>query len=423
MYQQFFKNTIASKFIKNLLAHTPIPNIPTANDYDYIIEGFDYIYKASIIRCNSSGWLNSDTEGNYLRVSDSTIADDGLLVGYILPPAKYDVIADYDFGTEYKQFTERYLSKYDYYDTETHIMLGKYLRCIRDIYNIDLMPFYNCFCYKVANDFIITDKGIDKPTDNSLKVFLVPIKFNRTYTIAIDSATPVRMKPVFYDKVGLLRADYDEESETLLSDKIEGFDRNYASMRFKYPIKYRVGNDDKDLQRNEDSLYLAIQMSAKNDSSIVVLEGDYTEVGVSKVYSDGILDTLISSEINSLFLTDLSLLMFNDRNIYAFSDRLIEYLLLNVIDNTDPLYGNIAKTQANLAVNVPRYIRKMQEQGVYDASYAYGVDFGTYGAWNTTVRSWVYRLYNYLRKQPAYDMNGFVDKDTEKTMMRGVPNG
>ena len=37
MAQKFFENTLVSQFIKNILANAPVPVIPTATYYDYII--------------------------------------------------------------------------------------------------------------------------------------------------------------------------------------------------------------------------------------------------------------------------------------------------------------------------------------------------------------------------------------------------
>jgi len=48
--------------------------------------------------------------------------------------------------------SEQAISKSSYYDSDTHYRLGRYLRYIRDVYNINLMPFYNCYNYKSVNN-------------------------------------------------------------------------------------------------------------------------------------------------------------------------------------------------------------------------------------------------------------------------------
>lgn len=92
------------------------------------------------------------------------------------------------------------------YDVDTHIHLGKYLKFYRDYHGIDLMPYYNCCVdkttdrlritnihksvsnpysdeYKLTGDFSVTDEDV---VDN-YKVYTIPIEYNNTYTIYIDS--------------------------------------------------------------------------------------------------------------------------------------------------------------------------------------------------------------------------------------------
>ena len=91
-----------------------------------------------------------------------------------------------------------------YYDSETHYHLGQYLRCLRDIKGIDLMPFYNCFNHKYISDIRL---NIDKPyidisSDPNIQVLAIPIKFNQLYTIALDSSDRLLMKAIIYDDLG-----------------------------------------------------------------------------------------------------------------------------------------------------------------------------------------------------------------------------
>ena len=45
-----------------------------------------------------------------------------------------------------------YISNTSYYDSNTHYFLGQYLRMIRDLYNIDLMAYYNCWCGNILDN-------------------------------------------------------------------------------------------------------------------------------------------------------------------------------------------------------------------------------------------------------------------------------
>jgi hypothetical protein len=76
---------------------------------------------------------------------------------------------------------------------------------MRDIYDLDLMPFYNCYANEVITDIdFSSDARVEivstKASYNSLyKILSVPVKFGKTYMVAIDSELPVEMMCVAYD--------------------------------------------------------------------------------------------------------------------------------------------------------------------------------------------------------------------------------
>lgn len=86
------------------------------------------------------------------------------------------------------------------YDSYTHEYFGDYLRFQRDYNNFDLMPLYNCFsnrvCGKYEKNLSIeymegtTKKSIDiklSANDKSSKIYMLPVKLFKEYTIAIES--------------------------------------------------------------------------------------------------------------------------------------------------------------------------------------------------------------------------------------------
>lgn len=81
---------------------------------------------------------------------------------------------------------------------------------------------------------------------------------------------------------------------------------------------------------------------------------------------------------------------------YPFSDRLIEYLLLNVIDSADKIVDNTGRVQEALYVKVPE---------------------NEYGTFSTNLRA---ALFNRFMENGInrYDSNGFVDKDLEEYLRR-----
>lgn len=135
--------------------------------------------------------------------------------------------------------------------------------------------------------------------EENYKIAKIPIKLNKTYTIAIDEDLDVKIAPAFINngklmKVNLLKAEVDLTKSIInLTDSA----KIYHGMRFKHPVIYRVSNDnpetvskgvtyEKLFNDYEKYLYLLIQLPKYNESSIVVLEGDYTDVQTNKVFSE-----------------------------------------------------------------------------------------------------------------------------------------
>lgn len=411
MLQKFFTNSIESKFIKALLHNTPLPNLPLAVEGDLLIDGCKYIYKTNIIRCIRGGILSGEFS-QVLTADEDVFVNNSLILNSGSHPAKYIVISPFNFGEYVPQITEKYLSRHNYYDSETHYFLGQYLRCLRDIYGTDLMPFYNCFNYKLVYDFYISDSvqfGYVRGSTNDYKMIAVPIKFDKKYTIAIDSDSPVYMKSVFYGSLGLLDVKVDGYSG-IMTDCMYEDNSKYITIKnetsFVQPFVYTISSDShtsaissKQMKEHEKYLYLIIQLPINNTSSVVVLEGDYTFRGDSKIFNVANIDDIKPSELNNLLISPLKLLQFNDRSIYAFSDRLVEYLLLNVIDNIDTIPQNVERVQ--------KYIGLLYHDGQ------------TSGVWNNYLRYRLYELYKNNKSTTKLDINGYVDNNVEKLITKG----
>lgn len=406
MLQKFFTNTIESKFIKSLLYNVNLPIMKTVSEGDFIVEGNTYIYKTSIIKCKRSGYImlgnNADLMcSEFITVQDADVSSlRNLYVGDNPDSARYKGISPFVIGEQYVPVTQRYMSKYSYYDPDTHRYLGKYLRCVRDVFNINLMPFYNCFNYKIATDIKLTADGYSVGHDNSYKVIAVPIKFNKKYSVAIDCNSPVIMQSAFYGKFGLVKTSTYPEMK-YLTEILNETPTYLSSMSFKHPHLYSIssnfyGNSDslkksRDCESFENLLYLLIRLPVSNNSSIVVIEGDYSDTAKVVVNAESI-DRFTSTQVDNMFKSNLSLLQMSDNNIYAFSDRLIEYLLLNVIESNESIDNNI------------KYIR--------DYVFPYNKD--NKGIWDFNLRNTLYNMYMSSSSTQKLDINGFVDKDMEK---------
>lgn len=387
MFQKFNADTLESRFIKNLIYNTPIPIFSTVRKGDWLVTGCSYIYKRNLIRCLTSGFLLEGT-----------------------PKATYKITDDYIFGKYYPKYTEKYSSNNIYYDHATHEMLGQYLRCYRDITGIDLMPFYNCFSGYYTDSFHIVDNGLVSGSDSSYKVALFPIRYNVKYTVAIDCYDNLSLVPVLLSNEIPITINYGGQIKDL-SNALSDYRTTYSNASFTNCFTYSVdlqkdGQDipfAKYLKQNEKHLYLAIQMPVTNTSSLTVLEGDYTNLNINKVSDEEDLSDLTEKELNSILLSPLSLLLINDKNSYAFSDRLLEYLALNVIDSEERIENNITRIQDTMGYGA--YVG--MEPGIWDDRIRYN--------------NYFYYKDNYYTDPRIrfLDINGFVDKDVERLLLKG----
>ena len=443
MFQRFFTDTIESKFVKALLRNTAVPQYPTVASDDYVISNGIYLNKYGIVKYDGSGKANSVT---------------------------FTRLAPYIYNFYNKSFTEKYISKDNFYDSETHEKLGNYLRVYRDLNDIDLMPFYNCFSYKFL-DYLYLDKsmtnGINFSHNDLYKIASVPIKFDKTYSIGIDSLTPIFIKSVLKDKFGLLKSKIQGENYlvTNLLNNCRVFVNNteitnencYEIVSSSYGdiIHYKISLEGVDnsialkLKSMEKYLNLLIQINANNSSSITVLEGNYSNsYDTYNVYNmdfrslsniinnsdfktrEDVIDDIVNGEsdfthsnmfdsnstssfnayVDSFSASDLenqnrfllsrsSLLEIGTTETFAFSNRLIEYLLLNVVDNMDTIDDNITRVQKLLKLDNRKDVIP--------------------SVWSDLLRCTLYKNYIKLDSSTKFDINGFIDKDIEKMLMRG----
>jgi len=248
--QRFLDDTVEGRFIKSILQDTYIPRYQSVIDGDYIVIDTHYVFGHSIIKCTKSGTLGKD--------------------------AKYKVTDNFNIN-EFDLTTKgNFISKESFYDSDTHYHLGEYLRYYRGQTGIDLMPLYNCYNNVYNNKFTLTPNGLSSFSNNLFKILQVPIKFNKTYTLALDCSSNVTLCPAF-----IIDGDYVFSGGVNLTNRLyenENPTKIISSMDFLNPQTYIVNNDDGFLQRYEYCLTLLVQVPYNCDSSFVVLEGDYTDV-------------------------------------------------------------------------------------------------------------------------------------------------
>ena len=442
MLTKFYSNTIKTKFIKNLIASTYIPIVGAWKPGDFVVEGMSYVSKFGILKALKTGNPNN-----------LVVTENGERIAY------FNVISPYVFGQYYECIAGQYRSNIQGYDEKTHYLLGQYLRYLRDIQDLDLMPFYNC-----ATNNYLSDIDFDLNGDISVttgiegyKIMSIPIKFNSKYMIGVECGTPIYITPIIYSERGYIQ-DATEELQNIISSKGEyGVVLCKRNTSLRSPFIYSTpsftasdftytANDDKgfgftnenDKSKNaprmmiqyEKYLRLLIKMPISCNSSVVVIEGDY-EIGSSdfrdtsnvSILNDATTVNHTTPDManrciagspkyytNKQLLSPLSLLQINDGTTYAFSDRLIEYLLWNVITPLDEIGEDIQRVQEYVGSNT---FATKNNTPVFSA-------YNHLGLWNDNLRVFLYQLMVSQKSGAnALDLAGYVDKDTEQLIMRG----
>lgn len=391
--------------------------IPDSFNYYFIIEGVTYkvigLYDGVAAGVTQYFKYNAAAQAwSYLGTESPALYADNQYegLGYkFVGPASYQVVDRFLFGKYYPEFTELYHSNSSYYDSAIHEHLGALLRCYRDVSGINLMPYYNCFSGQYISGVTLTDEKIIEWETRGVKILKIPIKFNTTYTVAIDCNSPVKMAPALLSRDVLIHSFSTMDANNvyadidLTEDLYNGNIYNFDSLSFKAPVKVGVDiantETEKYLAMYEKFLYLLIQLPAGNTSSVAVLEGDYTHPApiTSNVFSIEQIDALHDLTLSEVMRSDLSLLQLSDGVSYPFADRLIEYLSLNVITSMEVIPDNIRRIQKG----VPNYGQIS-------------------GVWNNALRSYIYNYYQKQSSLTHLDLNGFVDKDTEQLINKQV---
>ena len=416
MFQKFNTNTIESKFIKNLVATTYTPLVQIWKPGKPIHRDFTYISKNYILKCiktynptiDGSG-PQSENDANY-----------------------FNIIGPYIRGKFYPGLTTNHISNNSEYDSKTLYHLGQYLRYQRDINNLDLMAYYNCWCGEYSDKIRVKNLTLseiptiyngeiisDNKNQDGYKLLKIPIKYNQKYTIFVNSNTPFIVGYVY------------SNNDRIIS---KGLNFKYVTRcSFEDPYVYEGVSNLIDITNNsvdseyiyENYLTMIIQLPVTTSNKILILEGDYKnnklvswykgdKVFVNQINNPEIiygdkLSYIENYDINKECMVVPSLTRKIKDSTYAFSDRLIEYLLLNVIDNCDEIYQNISRIQKYASST----INKEFNDSIYTESYIKG-------EWDNKLRKYLYDLTTKNIKTPTtVDISGYVDKDVETIITRG----
>lgn len=420
--QQFYTNTIESKFIKDLIATTPLPTIDTLYKGKWIVPGCYYITDCNIVKANHI------TDDEAFQFDPDNFS------------SQLTVISPYKFDSSYPGLTSTYSSINDGYDSKTHYYLGNYLRCIRDLHDINLMPFYNCYNGEYVTDIFIntsttTTKAVDDsgnetevttinhniiqsdPNVRGKKVISIPVKFGETYSIFIDCSTQVEIMCGFYGNKGYISPTQTPAVEIKTENK-------YASLRytsFRDGFTYTTPKPEKSTYPYTRFFRMFIQLPLNTESSIVVLEGDYTTKNTAygtytyneeeKQLAIDISDFPTKVKQNQTLLSDLSLTQIASTVSYAFSDRLIEYLTYNVITGEETITQNISRVQQYASSLINAKLNHTEPFNMLSS---------TPDVWDTKLQTYLFNLAKESKYiQNKLDLTGYVDKDVEQVITRG----
>lgn len=367
----------------------------------YIFKGLNYIYSNQI--------LISKVDKKFPN-------------GFIYDANDFIYQDTYYYGQDILNITHNLTIKSKTYDYTTHNVLGNYLRFMRDYRQLNLMPMYNCFNGQSANNIDISVKGtgIEFDTSNeSYKIFTVPVKYYKKYTLFVDCPTNFEVVACYYLNNNQLNSLILDSSNTVLEDYL--YKKTYVKVvgaSFNTPIVYdklekllfELDNQTiaKTFAQKEIELSLLIKLPKNNNSSLVVLEGDYSDDKTQRYYPS---DTTFSShnsyivnyenvkEFNN-YTSYKQLTYINDGNSYPFADRLIEYLIENVITPLDEIELDTKRVETNLL-----------KKKVIDS-------YTPFYEWNNELRAKIYlkAIKNGLLNK-TFDILGYVDKDVEEKVV------
>lgn len=361
-------------------------------------------------------------------------------------------ISLYSFGDKVDGITSTSPISNALYDSKTHAYLGNYLRFIRDFVGMDLMGLYNCNAYdmpsSMSKDAIENGYKIAEfsTKDSRYSLIMVPVRWGKRYTIAIDYHGQLEMACIHFDN-----------NTPLDIQMLDGTYKRVSGTRFNHPFLYEMPQCPDDGDTKEETLKLMLKVPSSCNSSIIILEGDFRKCSMSNMYmADNAIDGLklgdalcwhseakgkdMSGPGNSFLVTESDdydalsagnsfvqssgigllvgesqLALPSDSNAWNFdyvtksqllsmnlgskallADRLVEYLSLQAISPMDEVVDNIKRLQRTL-------------EGKYE-----GYSIKSYGKWDDSMRKTIYN-YNWTSGliHKREDMLAYFDKDVE----------
>ncbi len=474
---KYNNNHIFTGYLKQLLSSV---NIPTCKIYTRELADYLEQYGKEDPRIiESFGLLKDEQRAIYINyLKNNEIYNYYWKANSATPELSWQRTSSiyYDSSKNIPGLTKTLYSPGSTYDNVTHEYLGEYLRFLRDYYDINLMPLYNCFNDKICNnifykheiktlnpayssakssnkknpEFKVESIRIFDSQDSNYKIYAIPVKLFAEYTIAVDSIQGIELF------CGLYNTHLDESTKArdLIAKTYRKVNRTFFKQPFLYDsLNVSNWNIDRqnlktdlsleseqinrwDLASREQDLKLFIKVPVACKSSIVILEGNYLNfndtryapVANTKTWKYEQNHAIINFDKNLAQQTNsggfkpigkLQLLAYNTNESYPFSNRLVEYLTGSAITSIDEISDNIKRAQRVMTQNQHYFkIDGLWENKMQKIIYDYLINSGPVeidkeGKLKDT-RQGYHRTLGHKSKSNLFDILGYVDKDAEK---------
>lgn len=402
---KFGSNDISVGYIKELLYSFNLPMIDVYKN-QRLHPGSKYIKGDKIYNAKKSD------------ISDDVVLDNTWALSY-------------SYNAKIQNITNNFNNRSLNYDYNTHKYLGKYLRFLRDYKHIDLMNLYNYFSNEYVSNLDISFNNSSNElvtfnsNDSNYKYYLIPICFDRLYTLAIGCNLPYEMCCIFYSKNYYVLENKGIEGQTyqkinnssfnkpILYDKLDKFTDKLNPSYFNEYYKLK------------DSLCLVLKLPVSCKSSIVILEGDHRADNdyamkngmMINNYSITNYECKDNNKLREITLSSKSqLLAFNSGISYPFADKLLGYLTDNTICNLTVISDDIKRIQKKLLElqERPKKVNNSDYVIIPNKNIA-----SPYGIWEDKYRNILYDYHRRLmvnKYDSSFDILGYCDRDIEKDL-------
>lgn len=232
------------------------------------------------------------------------------------------------------------------YSSETHYLLGMYLRAVKQLKNLDAMHLYNC---------VTSSKQ-----ENTRYIYSAPIILNRVYSVYVSSMLPIKvylynsaLNEKLADSESTINIKFSNNASTFIA-YIEESEDEAAKIDTVFKIEKKKFNTN--LEE-----FLELRIETPTELNVAVIEGDYS---------------LSGSQIRVPVDNSSSKVIIKNNSLYAgafyskYSPKLIEFLLNTAV--TEDSNFEIKKTA--LSLYPEKSIAAAAKKYLIEKNFKYDID-------------------------------------------------